>query len=74
MKGTSLPPLDREAVQARSQANERELARIAAMPGLDREMQRVDAERIEAEQDRIEWQLRFDCPTDAESLRWSGMA
>ena len=45
------------APEARWQTNERELARIAAIPGLDPEMHAADTERIEAEQDRIEWQL-----------------
>ncbi|HEV3304682.1 MAG TPA: hypothetical protein VG055_33835 [Planctomycetaceae bacterium] len=65
--------LDPYALEARWQANKRELGRIAAMPGLDREMHAVDAERIEAEQDAIEHALAFDCPADAASRKWSGL-
>jgi hypothetical protein len=65
--------LDPYALESRWQANERELNRIAAMPGLDREMHASAAERIEAEQDRIEWQLGFDRPCDANSRHWSGL-
>jgi hypothetical protein len=65
-------PLDHNGLEARWQNNERELRRIRAMPGLDREMHAADAERIEAEQDRIEWQLGFERPADAESRKWSG--
>jgi hypothetical protein len=43
------------------------------MPGLDREMHAADAERIEGEQDAIEWQLGLERPEDAESRKWSGM-
>jgi len=64
--------LDPYALEARWHANERELARIAAMPGLDREIHASAAERIEAEQDRIEWQL--GCDSRSGSRRWSGMA
>ncbi len=66
--------LDPYALDARWQANERELNRIAAMPGLDREMHAADAERLEGEQDTIEWQLGLGRPADAESRKWSGMA
>jgi hypothetical protein len=66
--------LDPYALEARWQAIERELSRIAVMPGLDREMHAREAERLEAEQDRIEWQLGFDRPGDAESRRWSGVS
>jgi hypothetical protein len=65
--------LDPYALDAKWQANERELSRIRAMPGLDREMHAGDAERIEGEQDRIEWQLGFERPADAASRKWSGM-
>jgi hypothetical protein len=46
---------------------------MAHSEGLDREMHASIAERIEVEQDRIEWQLGFDRPGDAESRRWSGI-
>jgi hypothetical protein len=44
------------------------------MPGLDREMHAKEAERLEAEQDRIEWQLGCDhpgrdIPSEIESFR-----
>ena len=61
--------LDREAWQA----NERELARIAAMPGLDQEMHASEAGRLRAEQDHIQWQLGRERPGDAESRKWSGI-
>jgi len=66
--------LDPYALDARWHVNERELNRIRAMPGLDREMHAADAERLECEQDRIEWQLGLEPPADAESRKWSGMA
>jgi hypothetical protein len=66
-------PLDHANPRANWQANERELSRIDTMPGLDRELHASIAERIEVEQDRIEWQLGFDRPGDAESRRWSGI-
>ena len=56
----NVEPLDRAAPDARWQSNDRELARIAAMPGLDRELHAAEAELIEVEQDRNEWQLGFD--------------
>src|SRR5277367_5740062 len=40
--------LDPYALDSRRQANERELAHIHAMPGIDREMHAADAERIES--------------------------
>ncbi len=49
--------LDPYALEARWQANKRELGRIAAMPGPDREIHASEAEQLEAEQDPIEWQL-----------------
>jgi len=57
--------------EARWQAIERELNRIRAMPGLDREMHAGHAERIEGEQDAIEFALGFDRAADAASKRWS---
>jgi len=66
-------PLDRDALESKWQANERELNRIAASPGLDRELLATDVERLEDEQEWIEWSLGFDHPTDARTRRWSGM-
>jgi hypothetical protein len=66
--------LDPYALDAKWQANERELNRIRAMTGLDREMHAGDAERIEGEQDAIEFALGIERPTDAASKRWSGLA
>jgi hypothetical protein len=67
-------PFDSDALEARWVTNERELNRIAAMPGLDREMHASKAECLEAEQDRVEWQVGCDRSKAAESRRWSGMA
>jgi hypothetical protein len=66
--------LDPYALDAQWHTNERELSPIAAMPGLDREMHAGDAERIEGEQDAIEFALGFDRAADAKSRKWSGMA
>jgi hypothetical protein len=66
--------LDPYALDARWQANERELARIRAMPGPDREMHSADTERLESDQGAIEHALGFDSPADAKSKRWSGTA
>jgi hypothetical protein len=52
----SIEPLSLD-LDARWQANKRELGRIATMPGLDREIHASEAERLEAQQDRIEWPL-----------------
>jgi hypothetical protein len=65
-------PLDRE--EAHWQANEPELSRIVAAPGLDRELCHAEVERLEAEQDEIEFRLGFDNPSQAGSRRSSGMA
>jgi hypothetical protein len=63
---------DREALETKWQANERRLNEIAAMTGLGREMHSAETERIEAEQDDIEWELGFDRPMRAGLRRWSG--
>jgi hypothetical protein len=63
----------RATIESQWQANERRLNEIHAMTGLDREMYGADAERLEAEQDRIEWQLGLERPTDVESRKLSGM-
>jgi len=68
------PVDERDSLEAYWKANSRELNRIRAMPGLDRELHASNAERLEAEQDLIEWQLGCDRPSDAASRRWSGMA
>jgi hypothetical protein len=65
--------LDRDDLEIRWQANERQLNRIAAAPTLDREMCAADVERIEAEQDRIEFLLGFEKLTHSSSRRWSGL-
>lgn len=69
-----IEPARQDDLEARWQTNERQLNRIAAMPGLDRELHASDAERLEAEQDDIEWRLGFDCPKQAGSRRWPGVA
>jgi len=51
----------------------RRLSRLYAATGLDRELSAAEVERLESEQDRIEWQLGFDRLADAESRKWSGM-
>ena len=66
--------LDRNDLEACWQANERQLNRIAAAPPLDREICAVDVERIEAEQDRIEFLVGFENPGHSGSHRWSGLA
>ena len=66
--------LGRLALEAKWQANDRELNRIAAAPGLDRELCHVEVDRLEADQDAIEHALGFDNPAQAGSRRWSGMA
>jgi hypothetical protein len=66
--------LDPYALDAKWQANERQLKRIRAMPGLDREIRAADAERIEGEQDAIEIALGFDRPGNSASRKWSRMA
>jgi len=68
-----IEPVGQDDLEARWRTNERELNRIAAMPGLDREMHARDAERIEGEQDAIEFALGFDRAADAASKRWSGL-
>jgi hypothetical protein len=65
--------LDRDDLETRWQANERQLNRIAASPGLDREMCAAEIERIEAEQDRIEFLLGFEKHTHSSSRRCSGL-
>jgi|GEM_PF-5302527 len=52
--------LDHDALAARWLANERELNRIAAASGLDREMCAVEVDRLEAEQDRIEFLIGWE--------------
>jgi hypothetical protein len=49
--------VDREALQARWAASESELSRILAAPQLDQIMLTARVEELEAEQDRIEFQL-----------------
>jgi hypothetical protein len=67
-------PLDPEALEAKWQSNERELNRIAAAPGLDRELCHAEVDRLEAEQDEIEFRLGFGNPAQLDSRRWSGLA
>ncbi len=55
----------------RWQANERRLNEIAAMTGLGREMHATEAERLDPEQDRIEFELGRDGREG--SRRWSGV-
>jgi|HubBroStandDraft_4_1064222.scaffolds.fasta_scaffold3248236_1 hypothetical protein len=64
---------DPEVLETKWQANERRLTEIGSMSGLGREMHATETERLEAEQDRIEWHLGFERPADAESRKWSGM-
>jgi hypothetical protein len=64
---------DRDDLETRWQANERQLNRITAAPALDREMCAADVEQIEAQQDRIEFLLGFEKPTHLSSRRWSGL-
>jgi hypothetical protein len=66
--------LAHDDLEVRWQANERHLNRIAAAPALDREMCAAEVERIEAEQDRIEFLVGFANPADSVSRRWSGLA
>jgi len=66
--------LNRDGLEARWQANERQLNRIAAAPALDREFCAAEVERIEAEQDRIEFLVGFENPGHSGSHRWSGLA
>ncbi len=61
---------DREALESKWQANERRLNEIAAMTGLGREMHTTEAERLEAAQDAIEFELGSDGGPG--SRRWSG--
>jgi hypothetical protein len=65
---------DRDSLESQWRANEAQLNRITAASGLDRELSAAEVERLEAEQDRIEWKLGFEGPADAESRKWSGMA
>ena len=69
----STESLDPYALESQWQANERGLNRIAVMPGLDRALHAAATERLEAAQDRIEWQLGFPKASQAGSRRWSGM-
>jgi hypothetical protein len=66
--------LDRDNLEVRWQANERQLNRIAAAPALDREICAAEVERIEAEQDRIEFLVGFENPGHSGSRCWSGLA
>jgi hypothetical protein len=68
------PGGDPSALQPQWQANEVQLNRLHTARGLDRELSAAEIGRLESEQDRIEWQLGFDCPGDADSRKWSGMA
>ncbi len=54
----------------RWQGNERRLNEINAMTGLGREMHAAEAERLEGEQDRIEFELGRQ--QQGPSRRWSG--
>ena len=61
---------DRDALESKWQA---QLNRIAAASDLDRELLATEAERLEDEQDWIEWSLGFDRPSEARTRRWSGL-
>jgi hypothetical protein len=63
---------ERDELESKWHANERGLARIRAMPGLDREMHVAESERLEGEQDAIEFELGRDGREG--STRWSGIA
>ena len=63
----------RDELESKWQANERRLNEIADMTGLGREMHATETERLESEQDRIEWQLGLDSSLPG-LRRWSGMA
>ncbi len=62
---------DRGAPETRWQANECRLNEIHAMTGLGREIHATEAERLEGEQDRIEFELGRNAPEG--SKRWSGL-
>jgi hypothetical protein len=51
------------------QANARRLSEIAAMSGLGREMHAAESERLEAEQDAIEFEIG---KPEGPPRRWSG--
>jgi len=63
---------DRDALEAKWRANERELQRLAAMSPLDREFHAKREDELLDEQDEIELRLGFDGRQG--SRRWSGMA
>jgi hypothetical protein len=63
----------RDDLEPKWQANGRRLNEIAAMTGLGRELHAAESERLEGEQDWIEWQLGFDRPADAATRKWSGI-
>jgi hypothetical protein len=56
---------------AQWQANERRLKELHAMTGLGREMHGAEIERLEAEQDAIEFEVG---KPEGPPRRWSGMA
>jgi hypothetical protein len=62
---------DRPKLDARWQANERELNRIAGMGGLDRELHAARREALEGDQDAIEFELGRTARDGAR--RWSGL-
>lgn len=51
-----------KVLEIRWKANEAELNRINAMPGLDREMHAKREEELLAEQDRIEYEAGLNFP------------
>jgi hypothetical protein len=61
---------DREILETFWQHNEAALNRLYSASGLDRELNAAKIERLQAQQDQIEW--RLDRPKGP-PLRWSGM-
>jgi hypothetical protein len=69
----STDSFDRDALEARWQANERELNRLNSLSGLNRETFGARIDELEAEQDAIEFELGKETFARPGSRRWSGM-
>jgi hypothetical protein len=65
---------DHDELEARWQANERDLNRLNSLSGLNRETFGARIDELESDQDAIEFELGRDTFAPADSRRWSGMA